>query len=402
MVRFVENPINALIWRQVPNQYKSGEKMPGLPQQLPSRRAGTRLLAGSLGLAVAAAAAGTALLVAGPASAAPTPSYHPGSDTATFAVTGVLDHNCPVSVGGTEVWIKPGDTINFDSSAVGINVKAVDGLFTGVIGQVAGLNVSGQIDAGTTHAQSFSVAGGKTTKFTNAKNLSAGTHKLTWTATSLAVLPLLGGILPILGTLTNVPLSSSALGAGASLKWAGVIHVTDDAPQCKLSVGTPEAGVKVGPVQVTVPPLKVDVPVPNLPTLPGGGNGGGSNGPGGGGGGGSSAPGGHYDPPPVTVPEQVMGNVGGNVGGVSPNGGGSTQLGTGLPDRSSAANGNNDQESSDKTPGKSKTTKVVGTAYTANKAPAAQLPVLLAVIAIIALSLVTATYARLYLLRRNV
>jgi len=37
-----------------------------------------------------------------------------------------------------------------------------------------------------------------------------------------------------------------------------------------------------------------------------------------------------------------------------------------------------------------------------NKAPAAQLPVLLAIIAIIALSLVTATYARLFLLRRNV
>jgi hypothetical protein len=39
--------------------------------------------------------------------------------------------------------------------------------------------------------------------------------------------------------------------------------------------------------------------------------------------------------------------------------------------------------------------------FEANKAPAAQMPVLLAIIAIIALSLVTATYARLFLLRRN-
>src|SRR6266571_638728 len=38
----------------------------------------------------------------------------------------------------------------------------------------------------------------------------------------------------------------------------------------------------------------------------------------------------------------------------------------------------------------------------ANKAPAGQMPVLLSILAIIALSLVTATYARLYLLRRNV
>jgi len=37
-----------------------------------------------------------------------------------------------------------------------------------------------------------------------------------------------------------------------------------------------------------------------------------------------------------------------------------------------------------------------------NKAPAGQMPVLLAILAIIALSLVTATYARLYLMRRHV
>jgi len=36
----------------------------------------------------------------------------------------------------------------------------------------------------------------------------------------------------------------------------------------------------------------------------------------------------------------------------------------------------------------------------ANRAPAGQMPVLLAILAIIALSLVTATYARMYLMRR--
>ncbi len=259
--------------------------MPGRHQQLPSQRVATRLLTGSLSVALAGTVAGAALLLAGPATATPTPNYHAGSDTATFAVTGVLDHNCPVSTGGAEVWIKPGDSINFDSSAVGINVKAVDGLFTGTIGQVAGLNVAGTIDAGTKQAQAFTVVGGKTTKFTNATHLAAGDHTLTWTAKSLAVLPLLSGILPGLGSLTNVPLSSSALGSGASLKWAGVIHVTTNAPQCKLGASTPKIAIAVGPVKATVPPLNVNVPVPNLPTLPGGGSGGGTP-PGGGGGGG--------------------------------------------------------------------------------------------------------------------
>jgi uncharacterized membrane protein YgcG len=380
--------------------------MPGRHQQLPSRRVGIRLLAGSLGLALAAASAGIALLLAGPASATPTPSYHAGSDTATFAVTGVLDHNCPVSVGGTEVWIKPGDAINFDSSAVGINVSVVDGLLTGIIGKVVGLNVTATVDPGTTHAQNVTVIGGKTTNFANAKNLSAGTHKLNWTATSLAVLP---QVLPgLLGSLTNVPLSSNELNAGASLKWGGVIHVTNDAPQCKLSVGTPEVNVHVGPVKATVPPLNVNVPIPDLPSLPrlpglpGGGTGGGGGGTGGGGGGSSGGGGGgHYQPPPVTVPEQVMGNIGG--GGVAPNGGGSTQIGTGLPDQPGVAStGKTDPQSANNAQGKSKTATRLGTKYAANKAPAAQLPVLLAIVAIIALSLVTATYARLYLLRRNV
>ena len=377
--------------------------MPARLQQRLSRR-GTRLLAGSLGLVMAGAAAGTAFLLATPAGAAPTPSYHPGSDTATFAVTGVLDHNCPVSAGGTEVWIKPGDSINFDSSAVGINVSAVDGLFTGLIGKVVGLNVSGTIDKGTKQAQNFSVVAAKTTKFANAANLSAGTHTITWKATSLAVLPSITQILglpPVLGALTNIPLSSGAVTqAGAALSWNGVIRVTNDAPQCKLSVATPKVDVNVGPLKTTIPPLNVNVPVPNLPSLPGLPGGGGGSGGGGGGGNGGGGGGGHYKPPTESVPAQVMGGIGSGFGGVAPNGGSSTQLGTGLPDQSgqsSASNGGGKP-----TTGASKPQTQTRAVYASNKAPTAQLPVLLAIIAIIALSLVTATYARLYLLRRNV
>jgi hypothetical protein len=372
-----------------------GESMPGRHQQLPSRRVGIRLLASSLGLALAAASAGIALLLAGPASAAPTPnpSYHPGSDNATFTVTGVLDSNCLVSTGGTEVWVKPGDKINFDSALAGVNVAVLP---LPPLGKVAGLNIDALIDGNTSHPHAISLRNGNPYVLPGS-TLSAGTHTLKWTATGVT----------LVGGLVTLPLASNELKSGASLTWEGVIHVTNDAAQCKLSVGTPKIDVSVGPVKVPVPPLNVNIPVPNLPSLPGlpgGGSGGGGGGTGGGGGGGSSGGGGggHYKPPPVTVPEQVMGNIGGGFGGVAPNGGGSTQLGTGLPEQPGAAgNSKSDPQSANNTQGKSKTTKVVST-LASNKAPAAQLPVLLAIVAIIALSLVTATYARLYLLRRNV
>ena len=93
-----------------------------------------------------------------------------------------------------------------------------------------------------------------------------------------------------------------------------------------------------------------------------------------------------------------MGGIGSGFGGVAPNGGTSTQLGTGLPDRSGQSDAGNGGKA---TTGASKPQTQTQTVDASNKAPAAQMPVLLAIIAIIALSLVTATYARLFLLRRN-
>ncbi|PZS29725.1 MAG: hypothetical protein DLM58_14985, partial [Pseudonocardiales bacterium] len=304
-----------------------------------------------------------------------------------------------ISTGGTEVWIKPGDKINFDSSLVGINLPIVTSLVTGLVGKVVGLNVTATVDAGTTHAQTIQVYGGKTTIFANAALLSGGNHTLTWTATSVAVLPLLGGSL-------NVPLTSDALRSGASLKWNGTIHVTNDTAQCKLAVSTPQVAISVGPVKVTVPPININVPAPNLPALPNlpsvpnlpGGN----QPPAGGGH--VTTPGGgiQYTPRPPTVPEQAMGGIGSGGGrggfeGVVPNGGAASQIGVNLPQVPVAG----DPASPTDAPGKVKViTRTLGLA--SNKAPAAQLPVLLAIIAIIALSLVTATYARLYMLRRDI
>jgi hypothetical protein len=204
-----------------------------------------------------------------------------------------------------------------------------------------------------------------------------------------------------LGSGITVTLSSNALKSGASLKWNGVIHVTNDTAQCKIAVGTPQVAVSVGPVKVTVPPINVGIPAPNLPvlpTLPGVGG----NPPPAGNGGHTTTPGGgiHYTPPPLTVPEQAMGRVGtGGFEGVVPDGGSSSRIGVNVPQVPVAgASGSNP---SDAAAAKAKVKQVI-TTLAANKAPAAQLPVLLAIIAIIALSLVTATYARLYMLRRDI
>jgi hypothetical protein len=369
--------------------------MPGRHQQGPPRRLGLRWLAGVLSVGVVATAGAAIMATAGAAGAAatPNPSYHPGADPATFAVTGVLDGNCQVSIGGTEVWIKPGDKINFNSSLVGVNLPVVTSLVTGLVGKVVGLNVTAVVDAGTSHAQTVAVSGGRTTVFANAANLSGGNHTLTWTATSVAVLPLLGSLI-------NVPLSSSALHSGTALKWQGVIHVTNDTANCKLSVSTPKVGISVGPIKVTVPPINVRVPAPTLPnlptlTLPGGHPSTPASG--------STTPpaggGVHYTPPPLTVPEQAMSRVGnGAVGGegVLPNGGAPTQIRSNVPQ---APVPTNDPSPTDAA-GASK--RMLKTILASNRAPAAQLPVLLAIIAIIALSLVTATYARLYMLRRDI
>lgn len=375
--------------------------------QRPTLRTGLRWMAGALSVGLLSAAGAAIMATANPAGAAPppNPSYHPGLDTATFAVTGVLDGNCAVSTGGTEVWIKPGDKIDFNSSLAGINLPVVTSTITGLTSSVSGLNVTATIDAGTPKAQTISVVAGKTTAFPSAAQLSGGDHKLTWTATSVDVLPVLGAAI-------NVPLSNSALQSGAALSWQGVIHVTSDTAQCKLSVGTPQVAVSVGPIKVTVPPINVSVPLPNLPSLPSLPT---IKLPGLPGGGPAKTPvavhpktntggGVRYTPPPRTVPEQVVGHIGtqggGGSEGLQPDANRSSPLGIHLPQVPVAGNPPADPRSPAAAAKSRVITKRVDLA--ANRAPVAQLPVLLAIVAIIALSLVTATYARLYLLRRNI
>jgi hypothetical protein len=330
------------------------------------------------------------------AAAAPTPSYHAGSDDATFTVLGVLDSNCLISTGGTEIWIKPGDAIKFDSSLVGLNLAGLPVH----IGAIAGLNVNAVIDGGTDHQQSFSVAGGKTTAFPGTKwqPLAAGDHKLAWTATGVSLL-----------TGLNLPLSVGALKSGASLSWSGVIHVTNDAPQCKLSVGTPKTQISVGPIKVTVPPINVTVPgitvptsLPSIPDLNPSPPGKTSEAPKPGKSTSTSAGQPLLPVPARVVPQGSGDGVFGNVGagnyapGALPDV--SSQLGNLsplLPVTATSAQPNNGPAQQNST-GKNKTIDLA-----AGRAASSQIPVILAVLAMIALVLVAGTYARLFLLRKT-
>lgn len=363
------------------------------------------------GLAAAALVGMVSLSGANPAAAAPAPdpNYKAGKDVATFTVLGVLDRNCLVSLGGNEIWIKPGDLIDFKSTLAGVDSSKLPlGLLNDLTGKLVGLNVTATIDSGSSK-QTVKVAAGKTTTFPSStqKALAKGDHKITWTANSVSVL----GLLPI-------PLQASALKSGASLSWQGVIHVTPDAPKCKLGVSTPRVDVSLGPIKVTVPQQNVSVPgvtlpndvpsLPNLsPNLPGKSTTApSSSAPT------SSAPAPGYELSGPSVPEQVV------------PGGSADSVYTGTPGILASGDGGfagilpklGDSLGAKKSSGGASTTGG-GNADTAGAAPvsqdktvelaadpgtpSSQLPVILAILAIIALALVAGTYARLFLLKQK-
>jgi hypothetical protein len=230
---------------------------------------------------------------------------------------------------------------------------------------------------------------------------TAGTYNFTWN---------IQYVLPVLLGCKSNGISNSDLnllkGIGVALnaqnQWVGQIVVATHPPTGGIGIQLP--GIKVAPSLPVVGQLPT-VSVPNIdvqgsltiPTLPsiGGGKGGGPGGGGGGGGsGGQGGGGGGGD----CVPCVVMPQVGlGGPGAVGPDANTVTQIGQGLTEPSPLP-GNHGTVPTAPAPKTPSTNKHLD--FAANKAPAAQMPVILAIVAIIALSLVTATYARLFLLRR--
>jgi hypothetical protein len=354
----------------------SGVSMPGRHQLSRSRRFGLRWLAGG---------AGAALLTATVLAFLPTASAGAAGDavTATFSVTGVATSGCPVSVGGSDVYVKPGEDLDVSSSLTGIRLLGI-GLNLGTYrGQLV-------IDPSASKPTTLMTD----TKAQKVPRLSAGDHKFTWTVTNAAGVPLAVNLV--------------SLGAGASLHYSGTIHVTNAKTKCGIAIQAPSVGASASvtglpPVKVGVPGVKVtvvsDLPsLPHVPGLPGGGKSTGAKPPAKGT---SSAPavGGELPVPAQVVPRGggalVLGNGGTGTGPQNAIGTTSGQLGGGTTGsgKTSAAAPVVQQDST----GKHKTIDLA-----ASKASSTgQFSVILAIVAIIALSVVAATYARLYLLRRE-
>jgi hypothetical protein len=367
-------------------------------------------LAGVTGLAVA----GAAVLTMSPA--------HASASTvdAQLSVSGVATK--ANVLGGTTVGIHPGDTVDFKASALptaGLeNVPALGSLLGGILGSLTGSNFQVVV----TFDGNFPSVGGQTITLGGPTSgackgktdvpvtfPASGTYNFTWKV-QYVLTGLLGCSQKSLGSTTLNQLADAGVALNASNQWIGKIVAAQDPPKGGISIQLP--GISASPSIKGAPPLPgVTVPGVSLPTvtvtlpdlgglIPGGG--GKTSGSGH-----SSAPssGTNYTPPGLTIPEQVVpkgyGNGAGTVGAA---GGG---FGNALPDLGGAlVNGAPDSGAGAAAPSGSSSPAAANVSsnaadLAASPTPSPQLPVLLAILAIIALSLVTATYARLYLLRRN-
>lgn len=313
---------------------------------------------------------------------------------ATFGVTGVATNNCKVAIGGTDVYVKPGQELDVKSSIIGLTLMGVplD------LSKLASLDGSMVIDPNTAHPTKLDI----TNDWQKIDGLTAGDHKWTWTVTAVKL-----GMLKV-----PLGLSSNALKAGAKLSWDGWIHVTPKAANCGLAVALPSISASVSaphlpPIAIGIPGVKVTLPVTvptSLPTVgnPGGGSNGGSNG------GNSSGNPSPVIDNPLPVPAKVVpagDSAGGLVGaGIDFNGLGAGSVGGGsvpihtapIPAQPGSANSQAADHSQQLSDGKR------AIQFTSTRpASTGEVWVVLAIIAVIALAFVAATYARLYLLKRG-
>lgn len=362
-----------------------------------ARRPGLRWLAGAVGLAVAA----LTVLVMQPAGAAAV------TVRAQLSLSGVVTATSPL--GGSTVGVHPGDSVTFQASltptagldALGLGAL-VDALNTaGGITEVADFSQlpgASKLDTATTKASAYALSGTKSATFTFP---TAGTYHFTWTARNLL------GVISLDGN----QLAAAGIKLNAQNQYVGEIVVADNPPQGGISLQLPGVSVApslpvvgqlptVGVPNVTAPTIPVAVPT-IAPGLPGSGGSAKS--------GGTPSSGVNYTPPGLTIPEQVVPKGDGAVAGPDLNADPNLSLGgfgNPLPAAGSNSTGTPHPSASAATEpaavpaGHAVSERPVEIAASP-QSPSGQMPVILAIVAIIALSLVTATYARLYLLRKN-
>jgi hypothetical protein len=325
----------------------------------------------------AAALAGTA--VAGAIVLAMSPaSAEAASTTTTLTLTGMVSSTCDLGAGGTVAYVARGGTMTIKASLAGASVK---------------LPVLGAVPLDSAHLASFvdevTIDTTKHTLRTPSDSIVLrhveGTHTISWKATAVS---LLGGI----GT---VRLSPGNV-VGGELDWSGKI-VGSASTDCGIAVSVPTTKLHAGTHTVTVPGADVSLPNPvpslldKLPKPPAAGSGTVSQRP-------SGAL--DYTPPGVTVPQQVMPHAV-NYGGVGGTGGsGGTGAAAGGGGAVAPAGG---RTAGSPTPTTSPAAKIKpgagGDLGQHDRLGGAQLPVLLAIAAILALFTVSAMWARTQLLR---
>lgn len=363
-------------------------------------RRGLRWLAAGAGLGAAAAM----VLAMAPAHAGP------ATVAAQLSLSGVATADNPT--GGTSVAVHPGDSVRFTAASAptaglsSLGLGSLAAAAQAALGSLARYQVSADfsgLPGGSAHT---TLSGATAATFTFPR---AGTYTFTWSAQSVS----------LLGTqaiqLDGNQLAAAGITLNAHNQYVGRVTVATNPPSGGLSAQLPGLGLSpsapvVGQLPgISVPPLSLPtLAVPSLGPPPGSGS--------------SSSAARHtghsgaapsWTPPALTVPERVVPTGYGHTSG--PTSGGTAPASA--PDRpvgplaqAGAADG---------TP-----SSAVG-AVVARHAPAAapsgtdtvpapallsaettaghgqSMPVLLAIVAIIALSLVTALYARAYLLRRK-
>lgn len=320
--------------------------------------------------------------------------------------TGVVDKYNPT--GGDQVQVKPGDSVNFKAAVAPtgllrtLNLDNLAGTLDGLLGGLAGFGITADFSRLPGGSKNVKLTGNtsKTYRFSR-----IGRYPFTWTIDQVSFLGAFSRV-----DLDGNQLRSAGVQLNASNEYVGTVVVSNATPT--LHIGAQLPSVRVHPKlpvvgslpRITIPGVllpSVQVPVPNLnpnkkTSTTKAGTKAGARGP---------------DlslftkPHLLPVPARVMSGLGGGGGSSSGGSGGGFYSNT-LPGVSPLGNGQ--QLTLGTTSGSSSTAKSADAAQkaadaqlAANPAPSAQLPVVLAILAIIALALVTATYARLFLLRRT-
>ena len=375
--------------------------MPGRHQVAPGRRPRLRWLVGLAGGAIV----GATVLALQPAQGAAK------TVDAQLSLTGVATK--ANILGGSDIGVHPGDSVVFKASALptaGLeNVPALGPLLENLLSTALGqyqvvVSFGANFPGG---AKTVTLGGPTKGKCAGAPSQAftfpdRGTYAFTWKVQY--VLPLLLGCTKdgISDADLNL-LAKAGVALNAKNSWVGKVVVADNPPPGGISIQLP--GVSVAPTiaghglgtigvpGITLPTIAVSLP--NLTAIPGlpGGNQTGGNGDSTSG----TQPGNVIPVPALVVPGQ---------NGVLPDFGGGFVTGA-LPDTNGSGSGVLAHNGTGKKPAKAADVKQNSTGkqktiqLAANRPSTGEVWVVLALVAMIALTFVAATYARLYLLRRD-